>query len=109
VNQRFASRSGNPKLCAGNEGDEGHDRWETMTTPGRSSSVSCSVVADSRAFSAARDAHVEALAEAHKRSCSDEYANSEVHIAKVYEDKAYAIAEVSHAIDRYLHLFMSAI
>jgi hypothetical protein len=83
-------------LFAGNEGNEGKDSV-TVTKTSTVNSVSCSSNADATAFSASKDAHVSALAEAHKAACSeknDPKWNGSV--VSVWEKgAAYAVAKVS--------------
>jgi hypothetical protein len=78
---------------AGNEGDEGNDHYivDKQTTV---NSISCTANADAQAVSYARDAHVNAFAEAHKNACSD--GKIKKSIVNVWESGvAKAVAKVS--------------
>jgi hypothetical protein len=81
---------------AGNEGNEGKDEY-TEHTSTTVNSVSCSSNADATAFSAAKSAHVNAFAEAHKHACSktsDPKWNGSI-VSDWQKGAAFAVAKVS--------------
>jgi hypothetical protein len=81
---------------AGNEGNEGKDTF-TVTKKTTVNSISCTANAESTAIAYARDAHVNALAEAHKTACSG--GKTKKSIVSVWEkDVAVAVAKVSRVL-----------